>query len=217
MPDAVTLLTPTQPAVLQSKFVYDSLPHRLTMQFNVDVSADLTASDLTLINLSAGQILPTSDFPLTFDSATNTATFTYTGQLPDANYLAILPATSVTDQGGPPLANDVVFGFFFYGGDANHDRSVNALDFNVIATNYGKTNATFADGDFNYDGSVNTLDFTLMAARFGSKLQPVQFDNAPTISGDSLANVIARLAPSSNLFSDESIQDKIDALLAGEA
>ena len=40
-------------------------------------------------------------------------------------------------------------------GDANLDGKVNALDFNALATNFGKTPGSdvWTQGDFNYDGS----------------------------------------------------------------
>ena len=57
---------------------------------------------------------------------------------------------------------------FTYGGDANLDGVVNALDFNALATNFGVSNNTFwTAGDFSYDGVVNTLDFTILATNFG--------------------------------------------------
>jgi hypothetical protein len=59
---------------------------------------------------------------------------------------------------------------YTYFGDANLDGKVNALDFNAVATNFGKTPGSdvWAQGDFNYDGNVNTLDFTALAGSFGA-------------------------------------------------
>jgi Dockerin type I domain len=53
-------------------------------------------------------------------------------------------------------------------GDANGDYTVNALDFNILATNFGRSGATWSQGDFNNDGIVNTADFSLLAANFGT-------------------------------------------------
>jgi hypothetical protein len=56
---------------------------------------------------------------------------------------------------------------FTYGGDANLDSVVNALDFNALASNYGlSSNSFWRQGDFSYDGVVNTMDFTMLAANF---------------------------------------------------
>src|SRR5439155_24087083 len=54
--------------------------------------------------------------------------------------------------------------------DPNPDRHVNALDFNILATNFSKTGTSFGDGDFNYDGTVDGLDFSPLAGKFGTYL-----------------------------------------------
>jgi dockerin type I repeat protein len=67
-------------------------------------------------------------------------------------------------------------------GDANLDGKVNALDFNRLATNFGKTPGSdvWTQGDFNYDGNVNTLDFTFLASNF----------NQPAISSAALETMV---------------------------
>ena len=52
-------------------------------------------------------------------------------------------------------------------GDANLDGKINALDFNVLSSNFGKSSQIWSAGDFNGDGIVNTSDFTTMASHFG--------------------------------------------------
>lgn len=52
--------------------------------------------------------------------------------------------------------------------DGNADGRVDFRDFLRLASNFGATDATFADGDFNCDGSVNFQDFLRLAANFGS-------------------------------------------------
>ena len=70
-----------------------------------------------------------------------------------------------------PPAPGVSPSFFVLVGDANRDRAVNALDFNVLATHYGTSGATTLDqGDFNFDGHVDSLDFDALAAGFGTRL-----------------------------------------------
>jgi hypothetical protein len=76
------------------------------------------------------------------------------------------------DLAGNPLTSPVTFNFFFLNADANHDRTVDTLDFNALAANFGTTGRTFSQADFNYDGAVDTLDFNSLAANFGRSLPP---------------------------------------------
>ena len=52
-------------------------------------------------------------------------------------------------------------------GDADADGKVNFADLVLVARNYGKTNATWADGDFNNDGSVGFDDLLIVARNYG--------------------------------------------------
>jgi hypothetical protein len=52
-------------------------------------------------------------------------------------------------------------------GDASLDGTVNLLDFNRLAANFGQSNRFWQHGDFNYDGQVNLPDFNRLAANFG--------------------------------------------------
>ena len=63
--------------------------------------------------------------------------------------------------------SDFVAGVTYYG-DANLDGKVNALDFNALATNFGKFGTLWSGGDFNFDNKVDTSDFTMLAANFGA-------------------------------------------------
>lgn len=66
-------------------------------------------------------------------------------------------------------SQDVVVGYVLQG-DANMDGTVNALDFNAVATNYGSPLRDWTQGDFDYSGSVDSSDFDLFAANFGKTL-----------------------------------------------
>lgn len=56
-------------------------------------------------------------------------------------------------------------------GDSNLDGTVNALDFNALASNYGASGSgVWTAGDFNYDGNVETTDFNLLAQNFNQVL-----------------------------------------------
>jgi len=52
-------------------------------------------------------------------------------------------------------------------GDANVDQRVDLTDFNVLAANFGSTNADWWHADFNGDERVNLDDFNILAAHFG--------------------------------------------------
>src|SRR5207248_5322707 len=66
-------------------------------------------------------------------------------------------------------AKQVLVGYVYYG-DANLDGTVDTLDFNSLAANFGGTGKVWSQADFNYDGTVDTLDFNNLAANFGQQL-----------------------------------------------
>jgi hypothetical protein len=167
------------PTILSERFNPDGAPS-LIVQFSTDVSSSVNAGTLVLQdlnNLTTFQV--TSDaknqINFSYDAQSNTAAFAfpkYTKALPDSNYRAILYAERVTDASGTPMATDSTFNFSVYNGDANGDGSINALDFNALAGNYGQSARTYSQGDFDQNGTVNTADFTLLAARFGTTFAP---------------------------------------------
>jgi hypothetical protein len=55
--------------------------------------------------------------------------------LADGDYLTTLPASSVTDADGHPLADDYAVPFFVLGGDADHDRDVDVNDLSTETQN----------------------------------------------------------------------------------
>jgi autotransporter-associated beta strand protein len=60
---------------------------------------------------------------------------------------------------------------YVYRGDSNLDGTVNALDFNALASNFGSASGRFwINGDINYDGAVNSLDFDALATNFNRSL-----------------------------------------------
>jgi hypothetical protein len=165
------------PSVAASSFGYATAPHELTFTFDRDVSASLGTDDLVLQNLTTMQTIPSSDFAISYDALTNSATFDYTGTtagipgiLPDGNYSATLLAAGISTIQGAPLGADYVLSFRFLQGDANGDGRVNLNDFNILAANFGQSLRDFTQGDFDYSGNVNLNDFNILAARFGQVL-----------------------------------------------
>ena len=151
---------------------------RLTVQFNEDVGASLSAADLALQNLTTSSPVDTSAYTFAYDAGTNTATWDIPGILADADFRLTIAASGVSDPSGNALdgngdgtsGDDLVHEFFFLQGDANRDRNVNLADFNILAENFGQTGTNFGRADFNYDGLTNLSDFNILAERFGVSL-----------------------------------------------
>ncbi len=171
------------PHVTGSEFLFEQAPLRITITFSEDVSASLQPADLSVQRLPGDP--PFTPSGVSYDSATNTATFTLTTPLLDGNYRATLLASGVSDMAGNLLTANVPIEFFVLAADANRDRRVDLIDFNILAANFGQTGRTFSQGNFNYDpaGNVGLDDFNLLASRFGTILpsQPdaVGFSQTP--------------------------------------
>jgi hypothetical protein len=170
------------PDVVEETYAYQTAPHKISFKFSENVQASLAAGDFVVRNLTTNTTIPASQFTLTYDAATNTATLAYNGNvLPDGDYRVTIAAADVADAAGNTLGGDHAFEFFFLMADANHDRVVNLSDFNILASNFGQANRNFTQGDFNYDGTVNLQDFNILAARFGTSL-PAQ--RGPAVAQD---------------------------------
>ena len=208
----------TPPSVLNAGFSPNLSQQEITIQFSEDVSASLTDSRSGADQRQHDQQVPTASILLlSYDHGTNTATFTFpgfaSGILPEANYTARFLASGITDAAQNHLQMDEVFNFLFMNADANQDGVVNALDFNALATNYGKS-GTFIQGDFNGDGLINSSDFIILAQRFNQRLpQPAlpleaspllgsTTSNAPFASPEDVAHSVLGRSPASTLFSD---------------
>jgi hypothetical protein len=119
---------------------------------------------------------------VSYDTATNTATFALNNIVPDGRYRATLGGSGVADAAGNTLTTDATLDFAFLAGDANRDGTVNLSDFNILASNFGQSPRDFTQGDFSYDGSVDLVDFNLLAGRFGTSVVQVRFGE-PSIDG----------------------------------
>jgi methionine-rich copper-binding protein CopC len=160
----------TPPTVVSSLFNFETA-QRITVQFSENVSASLSAADLTLVNLTTSTTIPPSSIVLIgYDSGTNTATFGFTALpgtiLPDGNYRATLVAAGVSDSSGNAIVSNHVLDFFVLSGDANHDRTVDITDLGILATNWQQSPRGFSQGDFNYDGTVDITDLGTLATNW---------------------------------------------------
>jgi len=199
----------TPPAVMNDAFDYIEPAQPITFAFSEDVSSTIATANLTVQNLDTLANVPVVDFA--YDSATNTATYFMTPILPDGNYRATLDGSQVTDAQGNPLGTNVVLDFYFMAGDANHDRSVDTTDFNLLAASFGVSPASFDHGDFNYDNTVDSLDFNILAAKFSQSLPSAS--SAPAAARPGSDPVAPQ--PSRSLFGDRAISSPalVDDLL----
>jgi hypothetical protein len=187
---------PGAPTVILSQFAFIPSPNLLSFTFDQDVSASLSSDDLQVQRIGDGDL--SGIIYNGYNASTNTGQFALPASLPDGNYRACFLPNSVMGTSNNVMTSQCVLDFFVLSGDANHDRTINALDFNLLATNFGGSAKTFAQGDFNYDTTVNSTDFNVLATRFNTTL------DAPA-SESLLAIPLSASRPAAILFSDTAI------------
>ena len=168
----INVLNNTTPSVVGSNFQYAG-PEELQLQFNVDVSASLAASDLQLTNQTTGQTIDPANIAVSYNSSTNTATFTFPGfaggLLPVGTYKMSIAASSVTSAGGFPLTSGFSIVVVQLLGDWNLDGQQTAADVTAALgafadlggyqTAHNLSGAQLvALGDINGDGRVDNAD-----------------------------------------------------------
>jgi hypothetical protein len=72
-------------------------------------------------------------------------------------------------------------------GDANLNKTVDTIDFNLLATSFSQTGKDWFNGDFDYNSTVDTIDFNLLAANFSQSLPASSFALVPEPVAVSLA------------------------------
>jgi hypothetical protein len=200
----ITILS-AAPALDSAVFNFAGSSQNVTTTFNQDVTSSIATGDLQLVNSTKNTTIPASDLALSTDPSTDSASWSFKnlpgGALPDGAYVATLPAADISDAAGNHPAKDIVFTFSFLNADANHDSTVNALDFNALATHFGDTPVGFSQGDFNYDGKVDTHDFSMLANHFDDDAAAVPsgvpIASSPPLPGSTPA--------SASLFADNSL------------
>src|SRR5687767_2245202 len=103
--------------VLAKEFVHVTHPDQIRYAFAQNVQASLAAQDLEVTNLSTGATFTATS--VTYDGASNRATFVLPASLPNGAYLASLPARSVADTGGNTMPSEESLEFFALTGDVN--------------------------------------------------------------------------------------------------
>lgn len=175
----------TPPRVLSATFRYDSRPQALVYRFGEDVSASLSPADLYVQDTRT--YLSYTPTQMTYDRASNTATFAFSQALPDGVFRALMFADGVTDAAGNQLAGDPasftarnhVLDFFNLAGDVDRDGAVGFSDLLTVSQRYGATGATWASGDVDGDGQVGFGDLLLISQQYGQSLPFAAPSTAP--------------------------------------
>ena len=81
------------------------------------------------------------------------------------------------------MAADSVFNFFFFKGDANHDRKIDVADLGIFASNWQQSPRTFSQGDFDYSGAVDVNDLGILASHWQQTLSPPSAPSTPFTTG----------------------------------
>jgi hypothetical protein len=154
----------TAPSVVpvSAIFAYQTSPNKVSFAFSQNVSATLSAADVSVTG-PGGATIPIA---LVNYDANNVATFSMPTPLNDGNYILTVYGGGISTAAFQSMPADFTLGFYSLLGDANRDRAVNSIDFNTLASNYGGSGKSFGDGDFNLDGTVNSIDFSMLATRF---------------------------------------------------
>jgi len=101
------------------------------------------------------------------NSASANADATHSTALGFAEASTLLGAGGGTFSGQSVDGTAILIKHTFYG-DANLSGNVDTIDFNIVASNFNKTNKIWSDGDFDYQQDVDTIDFNLLASTFGN-------------------------------------------------
>jgi hypothetical protein len=137
--------------------------------------------DLLITNLTTGQNIGPDEYEHEYDPTTLTATWTYTdGLLPDGNYRATL-SPALADRAGNPMDGNAdgvsgdayTINFFQLAADANLDRVVDHLDFQILRENFGHPGSP-EQGDFTADALVDFRDFQILERHYANSLPEPQ-------------------------------------------
>ncbi|HEY2761165.1 MAG TPA: Ig-like domain-containing protein, partial [Pirellulales bacterium] len=178
----INVIDNTPPSVVSSSFQHAG-PQQFQVQFSEDVSGSLSASDLQLVNQTTGQTIDPSSIAVSYNSGSNTATFTFPGFaggiLPIGNYQATIAAANITDAAGNPLLSNFTTSITQVVGDWNLDGQLNQPDIaaamNALADLNGyrsQHNLSTAQlnllGDSNQDSQLTNTDLQALISQIAS-------------------------------------------------
>lgn len=179
--DVIRPATMEAPTVVSAGLANDVAPHRIQLTFSHDVELSLSADDLHVHNQTTGASVASSDFTLTYQSDTNTATWSASASMarvmPDGHYEVVLSGNDVWDGFGIVLdgdndrtaGGDFRFRFDQLQADLDGDGKVGDPDLNTLLANLGTAgDLTRQNGDLTGDGAVTDADLAAMLSRLGT-------------------------------------------------
>jgi parallel beta-helix repeat protein len=164
--------TSPPPQVVSEEYDFTRPWGPIRIYFNQDVSASLTAADLTLHNEQTGQDFAPSG--VLYNRSMNFAQFALPANLPVGDYIATLMTSQVTNSAGQPVGGGTPLHFAYLPGDLNGDRTVDFADLLELAQAYGTQafGATDPIADLNFDHVVDFKDLLILAQHYGKTLPP---------------------------------------------
>lgn len=114
--------------------------------------------------------------------------------------LGVARASDLFGGGGGVIAginlmpNDVIIRYTLYG-DADLNGTVNLLDFNRVAANFGAAGTGWSRGNFNFDNTTNLLDFNLLAGNFGQSAAGEMTGNLASVRQTLTRSLVSLLDP----------------------
>lgn len=149
---------------------YDLNKNQIDLTFTENVTASLSAGDITILNLATNQPVSGWSLSTVFQHGISVAKVTFTARLAEGRYRLTLPAGAIADQNGLASTTATTVDFTSKRGDTTGDGIVDFSDLLVLAQNYGKSNRTWSQGDLNGDAVVNFDDLLILAQHYGTSL-----------------------------------------------
>jgi hypothetical protein len=157
-------LRDTPPAALAGTF--DRIANTYSVDFSLDVSSSLSASDLVVVAPDATEITPGS---VSWDALNRRAVFAFAQALPGGALQARIQADAVAHAFGQTMIQDFQRSFDVRPGDADGSGRVDFSDLLVLSQNFGSTGADYTRGDFDYDGNVDFDDLLILGQSYQSE------------------------------------------------
>jgi len=105
---------------------------------------------------------------------------------------------------GQSVGNKSILMRYTLYGDADLNKTVDTVDFNLLASNFGGTGKRWSRGDFDYNTATDTVDFNLLASKFSQSLP------APALAPDAIQQKqAAHGSVTQDIFGDVPIQAPI--------